>query len=74
MLVHSMVSGLPTDGISIDELPERLGIARAHAKALSEAIEPLVTRGWIERDDERICVTEQGEQWAETRLEELGIG
>jgi hypothetical protein len=61
------------DGCSVAELPVRLGISPTLAAHVVLAAAPLVDRGWLAREGDRMAPTEAGRERLTLRLSELGV-
>ena len=68
-----MLHAVGLDGCSVAELPARLGLSPTLAAQFALAIAPLVGRGWLARDGDRISQTETGRERLTLRLSELGV-
>ena len=67
-VLHVVVS----EGSSVTEIAERLGLSAAHREALSEAIEPMIECGLLARCDAGVRPTFAGQNWLANRCVEFG--
>ncbi len=58
-----LMSAIPDEGCTLDELPIRLGLSPQLADAVKEAIVKLVNAGRIQELDGRVAVTVEGKSW-----------
>lgn len=60
-------------GCSLGDLAEGLGLSRDLARALEDAVAPLIAEGRLEERDGIVLATEAGKTWLRDRLSQFGV-
>lgn len=68
-VLHAASSGSCRAG----ELAGRLGLSSELGPAVLESILPLISAGWLRQHDDCVILSDQGREWLDGRLKELGI-
>lgn len=58
-----LLSAIPDDGCATSDLPARLGLSPLLKAPVAEAIAPLVSAGWVQESDGRVCLSQAGRAW-----------
>jgi predicted transcriptional regulator len=65
--VFVMLDALARGARSIGELAEHLGLSPALAEAVTTSVDPLVARGLIDRQADKVSLSESGAVWLRER-------
>ena len=62
-----LLSVIPDEGCTVNELTSRLGLSLLLAEAVKEATVKLANAGWVQELDGRVTITAEGKAWAKER-------
>lgn len=66
-----VLSAIPENGCTLTELPARLGLSPLLLEPIAQAVDPLISTGWVEVTDDHVSLTSEGRKWLSERLSEV---